>query len=109
MRWERLRLIACTRTFEKMKEAEFDRQVADTVQSDPQKMILLSIFEEQIMLLVNEGQPDLSRYLDSLESGKITSSSEVSALRMKFGLESVSYPFPLETIPNTLSHRKLYC
>ena len=89
---ERSRLIMWTRTFEKLKDDEFDRQVTETVRSDPQKMRLLSIFEDQIKLLVDEGRSDLSRYLDSLEFGKIRPSPEISALRIEYGLESVSSP-----------------
>ena len=91
-----------------MKDDEFDMQVADTVRSDPQKMRLLSIFEDQIKLLVDEGQSDLSRYLDSLECGKITSPLEISVLRMRCGLESVSYQSRFKIIADNRPHRRAY-
>ena len=61
------------------------------MRSDPQKIRLLSIFEDQVKLLVNEGRSNLSRYLDSLELGKIRLSLEISALRIEYSLKSVSY------------------
>ena len=73
-----------------MTDDEFDKKVADKFRGDAQMMKLLSIFEDQISLLVNEGRPSLSRFLDSLKSGDIALSSEVSALRVKFGVEAVS-------------------
>jgi hypothetical protein len=53
-------------------------------------MELLSILDEQVELLVKEGQPDLSRFFDSLESHSIMPSEEVSSLRAEYGRERVS-------------------
>jgi hypothetical protein len=82
---------AFIRTYEKLGRDEFDRTVTDVLQKDPQRMKLISIFADQIELLVNEGRPSSSRFMDSLKSNNITLPSEV-LLRTKFCLESVSHP-----------------
>jgi len=46
--------------------------------------------DEQVRLLVEEGKPDLSHLLDSLDSRSIAPSREVSNLRAEYGLEKVS-------------------
>jgi hypothetical protein len=78
-----------TRNYIKASKAKVDK-TASLFQEDPQKMELLSILDEQVGLLVNEGRPDLSRFLDSLDLHSIIPSEEVSGLRMEYGLETVS-------------------
>ena len=56
-------------------------------------MKMLAVLDEQVELLAKEGRPDLSRFLDLLESHSITSSEEVSNLRAEYGLERVSRRF----------------
>ncbi|KAJ9130031.1 hypothetical protein NKR23_g12371 [Pleurostoma richardsiae] len=75
-------------TYEKMKDDEFDSKVSDECQRDPRKMKILSIFEDQVRFLVDEGQPSLSHFLSSLESDKIIPSSEISELQIEYGLET---------------------
>jgi len=66
-------------------------------------MELLSILDEQVELLVRAGRPDLSRFLDSLESHSITALEEISSLRAEYGPERVSqYPvWVLDVYTNT--------
>ena len=58
-------------------------------------MELLSILDEQVKLLAEEGRPDLSRFLDSLESHSVTPSEEISSLRAEYGFEKVSWCWAL--------------
>jgi hypothetical protein len=78
-----------TRNYIKASKEKVDKTVS-FFQQDPQKMELLSILDEQVGLLVNEGRPDLSRFFHSLDSHSIIPSEEVSGLRMEYGLETVS-------------------
>ncbi len=78
-----------TRSYVKSSKEEINK-VASLFQADSQKMKLLSILDEQVELLVKTGQPDLSRFFESLESHAITTSKEVSSLRAKYGQERVS-------------------
>ena len=55
-------------------------------------MGLLSIFKDQIKLLVDKGQSNLSYYLDSLKFSKIRPSPEISALQIEYSLKSISSP-----------------
>jgi len=41
--------------------------------------------DEQVRLLAKEGRPDLSRFLDSLESRSIAPSKEITILREEYG------------------------
>jgi hypothetical protein len=77
-----------TRSHAKGSKENIDK-VAIPFQKDPQKMVVLSILDEQVELLARQGRPDLSRFLDSLESRSIVS-EEVSNLRAEYGLERVS-------------------
>jgi hypothetical protein len=43
-----------------------------------------------VRLLAEEGQPDLSRFLDSLELRSIAQSRDISTLRAEYGSEKVS-------------------
>jgi len=78
-----------TRNFAKASKEEVDR-IAVLFQADPQKMEFLSILDEQVRLLAEEGRPDLSCFLDSLESRSIVPPKEISNLRAEYGLEKVS-------------------
>jgi hypothetical protein len=78
-----------TRSFAKASKEEVDKTAA-RFQADPQKMELLSILDEQVKLLAEEGRPDLSRFLDSLESHSIAPLKEISTLRAEYGFEKVS-------------------
>jgi hypothetical protein len=78
-----------TRNYAKASKENVDKTAA-LFQADLQKMELLSILDEQVELLAKEGRPDLSRFLDSLESHSITPAEEVSSLRVEYGLERVS-------------------
>jgi hypothetical protein len=53
-------------------------------------MKLLSILDDQVELLAEEGRPNLSRLFDSLKLHSIISLEEVSSLQAKYGLETVS-------------------
>jgi hypothetical protein len=77
------------RTYAKASKENIDK-IAAPFRADPQKMELLSILDEQVELLAQEGQPDPSRLFDSLESHSIIPSEEVSSLRTEYGLERVS-------------------
>lgn len=57
-------------------------------------MKLLSVFEEQIMFLVDEGRPSLPKFLYSLESNQLLLPSEIQGLRTHYGLEDVSSGTP---------------
>ncbi|KAH7330029.1 hypothetical protein BKA65DRAFT_480195 [Rhexocercosporidium sp. MPI-PUGE-AT-0058] len=48
--------------------------------------------DEQVRLLAEEGRPDLSHFLDSLESRSIAPSKEISSLRAAYGLEKEPVP-----------------
>ncbi len=50
-----------------MIDAEFDT-IASSLKDDPMKMTLLSLFEDQIVLIVNDGRPNLATFLKSLEA-----------------------------------------
>jgi hypothetical protein len=66
------------RTYTKVSKENIDK-IAVLFRADPQKMELLSILDEQVELLAQEGQPDPSRLFDSLESHSIIlDSSEIS-------------------------------
>ncbi|KAG9240040.1 hypothetical protein BJ878DRAFT_431158 [Calycina marina] len=67
-------------------------KIAALFQADSRKMDLLSILDEQVELLANEGQPDLSRFFDSLEVHSIIPPEEVSSLRAEYGLEREPVP-----------------
>jgi len=54
-------------------------------------MELLSIFNEEVELLVKEGRPDLSYFFDSLESHSITLLEEVLSLQAEYGCKRVSW------------------
>ncbi|KAH8760754.1 hypothetical protein BGZ57DRAFT_770046 [Hyaloscypha finlandica] len=73
-------------TYAKASKENIDK-IAAPFRADPQKMELLSILDEQVELLAQEGQPDPSRLFDSLESHSIIPSEEVSSLRTEYGLE----------------------
>jgi hypothetical protein len=77
------------RTYTKASKENINK-IATLFRADPQKIELLSILDEQVELLAQEGQPDLSRLFDSLESHSIILSEEVSSLRTEYGLERVS-------------------
>jgi hypothetical protein len=78
-----------TRNHAKASKKEVDKVVA-LFHADAQKMELLSILDEQVELLVKEGRPDLSRFLDSLESRSIIPSTEILTLRAEYALERAS-------------------
>ncbi len=69
-----------TRGYVKASKENIDK-VAAPFQADPRKIELLSILDEQVELLAKEGRPELSRFLDSLESYSITPLEEVSHKR----------------------------
>jgi len=77
--------------FAKASKEEVDR-IAVLFQADPQKMEFLSILDEQLRLLAEEGRPDLSCFLDSLESRSIVPPKEISNLRAEYGLEKEPVP-----------------
>ncbi|KAG9240851.1 hypothetical protein BJ878DRAFT_263839 [Calycina marina] len=84
-------------------------KVALLFQADPQKMKLLSTIDEQVELLVKTGQPDLSRFFDSLESHAIITSEEVSSLRAKYEQEREPVPRgELDTTINRIVERISY-
>ena len=78
-----------TRSFAKASKEEVDN-IAARFRADPQMMEVLSILDEQVRLLAEEGRPDLSRFLNSLESRSIVLSTEISSLRAEYGFEKVS-------------------
>ncbi|TVY80732.1 hypothetical protein LSUE1_G005970 [Lachnellula suecica] len=78
-------------SFAKASKGEVDK-IAARFQEDSQKMKLLSILDEQVKLLAEEGRPDLSRFLDSLALHSIILSEEVSSLRAEYGLEREPVP-----------------
>ena len=59
-----------TRTYAKASKENINK-IATPFHADPQKMELLSILNKQVELLAEEGQADLSRFSDSLESHSI--------------------------------------
>ena len=79
-----------TRSYAKASK-ETIHMITTLFQADPQKMELLSILDEQVELLAEEGRPDLSRFFNSLEAHSITSAEGVSRLRAEYGLETVSW------------------
>ncbi|KAH7305380.1 hypothetical protein BKA65DRAFT_486024 [Rhexocercosporidium sp. MPI-PUGE-AT-0058] len=80
-----------TRSFAKASKEEVDK-IAARFQADPQKIKFLSILDEQVRLLAEEGRPDLSRFLNSLESLSIAPSREISSLRAEYGFEKEPVP-----------------
>ncbi|KAE8441970.1 hypothetical protein EG329_004137 [Mollisiaceae sp. DMI_Dod_QoI] len=80
-----------TRSFAKASKQEVEKTAA-RFQVNPQKMELLSILDEQVKLLAKEGRPDLSRFLDSLESHSIAPLEEISGFRAEYGFEKEPVP-----------------
>ncbi|KAL5318079.1 hypothetical protein ACEPPN_015183 [Leptodophora sp. 'Broadleaf-Isolate-01'] len=78
-------------SFAKASKEEVDK-IAARFQADPRKMEFLSILDEQVRLLAEEGRPDLSRFLNSLESRSIAPSREISRLRAEYGFEKEPVP-----------------
>ncbi|CZT06990.1 uncharacterized protein RAG0_12566 [Rhynchosporium agropyri] len=74
-------------SFAKASQEELDKTAA-RFQADLQKRELLSVLDEQVSLLAEEGRPNLFRFLESLEVRSIASSKEISTLRAEYGLES---------------------
>lgn len=90
-----------TRSFAKASKEDVDKTTA-RFRADPQKMELLSILDEQVRLLAEKGRPDLSRFLDSLETRSFAPSEEISSLRAEYGFEKVGHVWAdcLETYTN---------
>ena len=57
-------------------------KIATPFHADPQKMKLLSILNKQVELLAEEGQADLFRLFDSLESHSICHQRRSQAYRL---------------------------
>jgi len=96
-----------TRSFAKGSKEEVNKTTA-RFQADPQKMELLSILDEQVKLLVEDGRPNLSRFLDSLESHFIVPSEEISNLRAEYGFEKVSRCRTIDCRLLLMIHRNQY-
>ena len=72
-----------------MSDDDFEKRVAEELRADSRTESVLPILEEQINILIKEGQTNLTLFLASLESNSVMPSEEVSELRAKFGLEAV--------------------
>lgn len=90
--------------YQKMSD-ENVKEALEQLRADPHTGDLLPVLDEQINILVHEGRTNLSLFLTSLESQSLIPSDEASELRVKFGLDSISYnPFPIFFI-GVLNHR----
>lgn len=70
-----------------MSDAEFD--AIATHLRDDQMMTLLSLFEDQVVLIIEYGRPNLPKFLASLGEKGVLLPSEVDEARPVFGFEEV--------------------
>jgi hypothetical protein len=61
------------------------------VQADPRRVRLLRILGQQLELLVNSGQPDITRLFTSLREEALVSEVEYEELKVAFFSEAVRF------------------